>query len=206
MRSRGGRTPTPRQRPVNAQVGLGSLPSAPVHHLMEHQATLLFTLATAFVMAFALGFLASRLHLPPLVGYLLAGIAIGPFAPGFHANSEIASQLAEIGVILLMFGVGLHFSTADLMAVKSIAVPGSIAQIVVGPVVGAATARAWGWPLPAGLVLGFALSIASTVVILRALDERRALESANGRIAVAWTVVEDLATVLTLVLLPALAN
>jgi CPA2 family monovalent cation:H+ antiporter-2 len=173
---------------------------------MEHQATLLFTLATAFVMAFALGFLASRLHLPPLVGYLLAGIAIGPFAPGFHANSEIASQLAEIGVILLMFGVGLHFSTADLMAVKTIAVPGSIAQILVATVVGAATARAWGWPLPAGLVLGFALSIASTVVILRALDERRALESANGRIAVAWTVVEDLATVLTLVLLPAFAN
>jgi len=173
---------------------------------MEHQATLLFTLATAFVTAFALGYIASRLHIPPLVGYLLAGIAIGPFTPGFHADSQIAGQLAEIGVILLMFGVGLHFSTADLMAVKNIAVPGSIVQIVVATVIGAVTARAWGWPLPAGLVLGFALSIASTVVILRALDERSALETANGRIAVAWTVVEDLATVLTLVLLPALAS
>src|SRR5262245_17379447 len=173
---------------------------------MEHQATLLFTLATAFVMAFAFGFLATRLRIPPLVGYLLAGIAIGPATPGVHADSHMASQLAEIGVILLMFGVGLHFSTADLMAVKTIAIPGSIAQIVVATSIGALIAHFWGWSLVSGLVLGFSLSIASTVVILRALDERRALETANGRIAVAWTVVEDLATVLTLVLLPALAN
>ena len=112
---------------------------------MEHQATLLFTLATAFVMAFVLGYAASRVSVPPLVGYLLAGIAIGPFTPGFHADSAMASQLAEIGVILLMFGVGLHFSTADLIAVKWIAVPGAVGQIVVATAIGALTARAWGW-------------------------------------------------------------
>src|SRR5262245_4348820 len=132
---------------------------------MEHQATLLFTLATAFVMAFVLGFVASRVGVPPLVGYLLAGIAIGPFTPGFHADSAIASQLAEIGVILLMFGVGLHFSTADLMAVKWIAVPGAVVQIGVATVMGAITARFWGWPIGAGLVLGLCLSVASTVVV-----------------------------------------
>jgi monovalent cation:H+ antiporter-2, CPA2 family len=173
---------------------------------MEHQATLLFTLATAFVVAFVLGFIASRLHMPPLVGYLLAGIAIGPFTPGFHADSAIASQLAEIGVILLMFGVGLHFSTADLMAVKWIAVPGAIVQIGTATMMGVLVARAWGWSIAAGLVLGLCLSVASTVVVLRALEERRAVESVNGRIAIAWLVVEDLAMVLTLVLLPALAN
>ncbi|MEO8070371.1 MAG: cation:proton antiporter, partial [Acidobacteriota bacterium] len=173
---------------------------------MEHQATLLFTLATAFAVAFVLGWTASRLHLPPLVGYLLAGIAIGPFTPGFHADSAIASQLAEIGVILLMFGVGLHFSTADLMAVKWIAVPGAIGQIVVATAMGAAMALGWGWSLSSGLVLGLALAVAGTVVVLRALEERGSIESANGRIAIAWLVVEDLAMVLTLVLLPALAG
>jgi CPA2 family monovalent cation:H+ antiporter-2 len=175
-------------------------------HSMEHQATLLFTLATAFVMAFVFGYLAIRLKLPPLVGYLLAGIAIGPFTPGFHANTEIASQLAEIGVILLMFGVGLHFSTADLMAVKWIAIPGAVGQIGIATAIGTAMAMTWGWSLASGLVLGLALSVASTVVVLRALEERRAVESANGRIAIAWLVVEDLAMVLTLVLLPALAG
>jgi CPA2 family monovalent cation:H+ antiporter-2 len=173
---------------------------------MEHHATLLFTLATAFVVAFVLGFAASRLRLPPLVGYLLAGIAIGPFTPGFHADSEIASQLAEIGVILLMFGVGLHFSTADLMAVKWIAVPGAAAQIIVATAMGAALAEAWGWTLGAGVVLGLTLSVASTVVVLKALEEQRAVDSVNGRIAIAWLVVEDLAMVLTLVLLPAFAG
>jgi CPA2 family monovalent cation:H+ antiporter-2 len=147
---------------------------------VEHQATLLFTLSTAFVIAFVLGYAASRLHIPPLVGYLLAGIAIGPFAPGVHADSEMASQLAEIGVILLQIGV----ATA----------------------IGAFTAMAWGWSLGGGLVLGLALSVASTVVVLRALEERGAVESVNGRIAIAWLVVEDLAMVLTLVLLPALAG
>jgi CPA2 family monovalent cation:H+ antiporter-2 len=173
---------------------------------MEHQTTLLVTTATGFVMAFAFGFLATRLRLPPLAGYLLAGIAIGPFTPGLSADPAVASDLAEIGVILLMFGVGLHFSTADLMAVKWIAIPGAIAQIVVATGIGAAMAVSWGWSLGGGLVLGLALSVASTVVVLRALEERAAVESANGRIAIAWLVVEDLAMVLTLVLLPALAR
>ena len=177
-----------------------------MQRFMEHQATLLFTLSTAFVMAFAFGFLATRLHIPPLVGYLLAGIAIGPFTPGFQADSQIASQLAEIGVILLMFGVGLHFSTADLMAVRWIAVPGAVVQIGVATAIGAFTATMWGWSLGAGLVLGLALSVASTVVVLKALEERHAVESVNGRIAIAWLVVEDLAMVLTLVLLPAIAG
>ncbi|MEQ1870571.1 MAG: cation:proton antiporter [Vicinamibacterales bacterium] len=173
---------------------------------MEPQETLLFTLATAFVIAFVFGYIASKLKLPVLVGYLLAGIAIGPFAPGVHADSEIASQLAEIGVILLMFGVGLHFSTADLMAVKWIAIPGAVGQIAVATAIGTFVAMSWGWSMASGLVLGLALSVASTVVVLRALEERSALESANGRIAIAWLVVEDLAMVLTLVLLPALAG
>ncbi len=173
---------------------------------MEHQATLLFTLATAFVIAFLLGFTATRLHIPPLVGYLLAGIAIGPFTPGFHADTQVATELAEIGVILLMFGVGLHFSTADLMAVKWIAIPGAVVQIVAATAMGTIMARLWGWSFGAGLVLGLCLSVASTVVVLRALEERSSLDSANGRIAIAWLVVEDLAMVLTLVLLPALAS
>jgi CPA2 family monovalent cation:H+ antiporter-2 len=173
---------------------------------MEHQATLLITIAMAFVMAFAFGFLATRLRLPPLVGYLVAGIAIGPFTPGFVADSGVASQLAEIGVILLMFGVGLHFSTADLLAVKWIAIPGAVGQIVIATAIGTGMAMAWGWSLGGGLVLGLALSVASTVVVLRALEARGAVEGANGRITVAWLVVEDLATVLTLVLLPAIAG
>ncbi|HQX80436.1 MAG TPA: cation:proton antiporter [Vicinamibacterales bacterium] len=173
---------------------------------MEHQTTLLLTLALAFVAAFILGFAASKLKLPPMVGYLLAGIAIGPYTPGFSGDPVIAGQLAEIGVILLMFGVGLHFSMADLMAVKGIAVPGAVGQIVVATAMVVGLTTMWGWPLGAGLVLGLALSVASTVVVLRALDERRMIESANGRIAIAWLVVEDLAMVLTLVLLPALAE
>jgi monovalent cation:H+ antiporter-2, CPA2 family len=174
---------------------------------LDHaQPALLITLAVGFVAAFALGFVATRLRLPVLVGYLVAGIAIGPFSPGFGADTAVASQLAEIGVILLMFGVGLHFSTDDLLAVRWIAVPGAVGQIVVATAIGAALAMAWGWSLGGGLVLGLALSVASTVVVLRALEERGAVESANGRIAIAWLVVEDLAMVLTLVLLPALAG
>ena len=173
---------------------------------MEHQTTLLLTLALGFVAAFVFGFLATRVHLPPLVGYLVAGILIGPYTPGFSGDVAIASQLAEVGVILLMFGVGLHFSTADLLAVKWIAIPGAVAQIAVATAMGAGLAWMWGWPLPAGLMLGLALSVASTVVVLRALEERSAVQTANGRIAVAWLVVEDLAMVLTLVLLPALAK
>ncbi len=173
---------------------------------MDHQTPLLITLALSFVAAFGLGFVATRLRLPALVGYLVAGIVIGPFSPGLAADSGVASQLAEIGVILLMFGVGLHFSTDDLLAVRWIAVPGAVGQIVVATAIGVLMARAWGWSLGAGLVLGLALSVASTVVVLRALEERGAVDSANGRIAIAWLVVEDLAMVLTLVVLPALAG
>ncbi len=173
---------------------------------MEEHASLLLTLALGFVMAFALGFTANRLRLPPLVGYLVAGILIGPFTPGFAADTAIASQLAEVGVILLMFGVGLHFSVGDLLAVKWIAIPGAIGQILVATLMGAVMAAWWGWPFTAAFVLGLALSVASTVVVLRALEEREAVDSVDGRIAVAWLVVEDLAMVLALVLLPMLAG
>ncbi|MGE4014275.1 MAG: cation:proton antiporter [Alphaproteobacteria bacterium] len=160
----------------------------------------------AVVLAVVFGVLANRLRLPPLVGYLIAGIAIGPFTPGFVADAHIAGQLAEIGVILLMFGVGLHFSAADLRAVRGIAVPGAIGQIAVATAIGIGLAMAWGWSFGAGLVFGLTLSVASTVVLLRALEERNALDTANGRIAVGWLIVEDLAMVLALVLLPALAG
>ncbi|HWA47008.1 MAG TPA: cation:proton antiporter [Dongiaceae bacterium] len=173
---------------------------------MHHETSLITILAMGFVLAFALGFLAIRLRLPPIVGYLLAGIALGPFTPGMVADTALAGQLAEIGVILLMFGVGLHFSGADLMAVRWIAVPGAVAQIVIATAIGAAMAMAWGWSLGAGLVLGLALSVASTVVLLRALEERGSVQTVNGRIAVGWLIVEDLAMVLALVLLPAAAE
>ena len=152
------------------------------------------------------GFLALKLRLPPLVGYLLAGVAVGPFTPGFVGDEDLAGQLAEIGVILLMFGVGLHFSIRDLMAVRRIAIPGAVGQIAVGTALGCGIALIWGWSFGAGLVFGLALSVASTVVLLRALEERNLLDSANGRIAVGWLIVEDLAMVLALVLLPALAG
>ena len=142
---------------------------------MPHEATMIGTLAAGFVLAFALGYLARRLRLPPLVGYLLAGIVIGPFTPGIVADSAVASQLAEMGVILLMFGVGLHFSAADLMAVRWIAIPGAIGQILVATAVGALMAWAWGWSVGAAIIFGLSLSVASTVVLLRALEDR------NGR-------------------------
>ncbi|MBL9036228.1 MAG: cation:proton antiporter [Rhodospirillaceae bacterium] len=173
---------------------------------MHHETSLITILAMGFVLAFALGFVAIRLRLPPIVGYLLAGIVIGPFTPGMVADTALAGQLAEIGVILLMFGVGLHFSGADLMAVRWIAVPGAVAQIGIATAIGTFMAMSWGWSLGAGLVLGLALSVASTVVLLRALDERGAVDSVNGRIAVGWLIVEDLAMVLALVLLPAAAE
>jgi CPA2 family monovalent cation:H+ antiporter-2 len=157
------------------------------------------------VLAFALGFVAHRLRLPPLVGYLVAGILFGPSSP-VAGDVELAGQFAEVGVILLMFGVGLHFSVSDLLAVRWIAVPGAVGQIVLATAIGAVIALGWGWTLGAGLVLGLALSVASTVVLLRALDQRNGLETANGRIAVGWLIVEDLAMVLTLVLLPLAAN
>ncbi len=173
---------------------------------MPHDVTLIATFAVGFVLAFVFGYIANRFRLPPLVGYLIAGVVIGVFAPDLVANAEIAGQLAEIGVILLMFGVGLHFSVADLMAVRRVAIPGAVAQIVVATAVGTAMAMLWGWTLGAGIVLGLCLSVASTVVLLKALEERNAVQTTNGRIAVGWLIVEDLAMVLVLVLLPALAE
>lgn len=173
---------------------------------MPHDTTLITTIVMGLVLAFIGGFIASKLKLPPLVGYLMAGIAAGPFTPGFVGNEALAGQLAEIGVILLMFGVGLHFSIKDLLAVRRIAIPGAIAQIVVATLLGAWLSYLWGWSAGAGTVFGLALSVASTVVLLRALEERGTLDSSNGRIAVGWLIVEDLAMVLALVLLPALAG
>lgn len=173
---------------------------------MPHEVTLISTIAIAFGFAMIFGFVAAKLRMPPLVGYLVAGILIGPFTPGFVADMALAGQLAEIGVMLLMFGVGLHFSLDDLMAVKRIAVPGAIVQIAVATALGMGTAFYWGWDLGAALVFGLSLSVASTVVLLRALESRGVLDSINGRIAVGWLIVEDLVMVLVLVLLPALAG
>ena len=173
---------------------------------MPHDVTLIATIAIGFILAFLLGLGAQRLRLPPLIGYLLAGVLVGPHTPGFVADAALASQLAEIGVILLMFGVGLHFSLADLMTVRRIAVPGAIGQIAIATAIGAGMAALWGWSLGGGLVLGLSLSVASTVVLLKALEERNALATTNGRIAVGWLIVEDLVMVLALVLLPALAG
>jgi CPA2 family monovalent cation:H+ antiporter-2 len=173
---------------------------------VPHETTLIATIAAAFVLAFGLGFGAARLKLPPLVGYLLAGVVIGPFTPGFVGDIGLATQLAEIGVILLMFGVGLHFSVKDLMAVRTIAIPGAVAQIATATAIGMGMAHFWGWGLGAGLVFGLSLSVASTVVLLRALEARGTLDSPDGRIAVGWLIVEDLVMVLALVLLPALSE
>src|SRR6185295_4015012 len=157
-------------------------------------------------LAFLAGLLAQRLRISPLVGYLLAGVMVGPFTPGFVADQGLIAELAEIGVILLMFGVGLHFSLKDLLSVKSIAVPGAIAQIIVATMLGWALAWVLGWPTMAGLVFGLALSVASTVVLLRALQERRLVDTTQGRIAVGWLIVEDIFMVAVLVLLPPLAK
>jgi CPA2 family monovalent cation:H+ antiporter-2 len=173
---------------------------------MEHNIPLITTIAAGFGLALLLGFAAARLHLPALVGYLLAGVLIGPFTPGFVADTHLASELAEIGVMLLMFGVGLHFSLGDLLAVRRIAIPGAIVQIIAASAMGAAIALWWGWSLAAAVVFGIALSVASTVVLLRALESFGLLDSFNGRVAVGWLVVEDLAMVLVLVLLPPLAG
>jgi len=172
---------------------------------MPHSVSLITTLAAGFGLALALGFLAARLKLPALVGYLVAGIAIGPATPGFVADAQIASQLAEIGVMLLMFGVGLHFSIDDLLAVRKVALPGAVVQMVVATALGAGVASLWGWSVGAALVFGISLSVASTVVLLKALESQGLTDAADGRIAIGWLVVEDLAMVLVLVLLPALA-
>ncbi|OGB44555.1 MAG: sodium:proton antiporter [Burkholderiales bacterium RIFCSPLOWO2_12_FULL_65_40] len=173
---------------------------------MEHNIPLITTLAAGFGIALVLGFLAERIQVPALVGYLVAGIIIGPATPGFVADVHMAAQLSEIGVMLLMFGVGLHFSLNDLMAVKRIAIPGAVVQMGLATVLGMGLASWWGWTLGEGLVFGLSLSCASTVVLLKGLESRGVLDSMNGRIAVGWLVVEDLATVLVLVLLPPLAG
>lgn len=173
---------------------------------MEHSLPLITTMAAGFGLALIFGFFAERLRIPALVGYLLAGISLGPATPGIVADAEIATELAEIGVMLLMFGVGLHFSLKDLLAVKRIALPGAVVQMGVATALGMALASWWGWSIGAGLVFGLSLSCASTVVLLKALESRGFLETMNGRIAVGWLVVEDLVTVLVLVLLPSLAG
>ena len=171
---------------------------------MLHVPPLVSTIAIGLVLAFSFGVLANRLKLPPLIGYLVAGIVIGPFTPGFVADQNIANQLAEIGVILLMFGVGLHFSMKDLLSVRAIAIPGAIAQGLVATPLGMAVGWALGWPIGAGVIFGVALSVASTVVLLRVLQERRLVETERGRITVGWLIVQDIAMVLVLVLLPGL--
>ncbi|WP_432285443.1 cation:proton antiporter [Aminobacter sp. BA135] len=173
---------------------------------MPHDTPLIATIVAGLGLAFIFGALANRFKVPPLVGYLIAGVLVGPNTPGFVADQELALELAEIGVILLMFGVGLHFSLKDLLSVRAIAVPGAIVQIAFATALGAGLAWMLGWSLGAGLVFGLALSVASTVVLLRALQERRMIETERGRIAVGWLIVEDLAMVLALVLLPALAG
>nr|WP_315394012.1 YbaL family putative K(+) efflux transporter [uncultured Duganella sp.] len=173
---------------------------------MPHNISLITTIAAALGFGLVFGYLATRLKLPALVGYLAAGIMLGPATPGFVADAALASQLAEIGVMLMMFGVGLHFSLDDLWAVRKVALPGAVLQIAVATALGMGLAHFWGWSVGGGLVFGLALSVASTVVLLRALEERGILDSFNGRIAVGWLVVEDLVTVMVLVLLPALAG
>jgi monovalent cation:H+ antiporter-2, CPA2 family len=172
---------------------------------MPHQTPLISMIVLGLVLAFVFAVLLQRLRVSALVGYLLAGVVIGPFTPGFVGDVQLANELAELGVILLMFGVGLHFSLEDLLSVRAIAIPGALIQIVLVTPLGMALAWALGWPIGAGLVFGLALSVASTVVVLRALQEGRLLETERGRIAVGWLIVEDLVMVLTLVLLPALA-
>ncbi|GHU42331.1 efflux pump/antiporter [Betaproteobacteria bacterium] len=173
---------------------------------MEHNFPLITTITAGFGIALMLGFIAERLRFSALVGYLVAGIIIGPHTPGFVADVEIASQLSEIGVMLLMFGVGLHFSPGDLMSVKRIAIPGALVQMGMATLLGAILAWFWGWSWGEALVLGLSLSCASTVVLLKALEANKSLKTMNGRIAVGWLVMEDLATVLVLVLLPPLSG
>ncbi|ODU51452.1 MAG: cation:proton antiport protein [Lysobacteraceae bacterium SCN 69-48] len=173
---------------------------------MQHHTSLIAMLVFGFVLAFGLGALANRLRLSPLVGYLLAGVLAGPFTPGFVGDPELAPQLAEIGVILLMFGVGLHFSLRDLMSVKNIAIPGAVGQIAMATLLGWGLAELMGWRHIEGLIFGFSLATASTVVLLRAMEERRLLDTRRGKIAVGWLIVEDLACVIALVLIPALAG
>ena len=171
---------------------------------MEH--ALINTLIASIVTAFIFGMIAKKLKLPAIFGYLLAGVAIGPYTPGFVADVELARQLAEIGIILLMFGVGLHFSLRDLMEVRKIALTGALAQILSATTIGAIAAVSLGYITIQGLIFGFSLSVASTIVLLRSLEQRRMLESTGGKIAIGWLVIEDIAMVLALVMLPVLAD
>ncbi|WP_208248849.1 YbaL family putative K(+) efflux transporter [Rhizobium sp. T1470] len=173
---------------------------------MPHDTPLISTIVGGLVLAFILGALANRLRMPPLVGYLVAGVLVGPHTPGYVADQSLAPELAEIGVILLMFGVGLHFSLKDLLSVRGIAVPGAVAQIAFATLLGWGLGALMGWPTGGSLVFGLALSVASTVVLLKALQERRLVETDRGKIAVGWLIVEDLAMVLALVLIPAAAS
>jgi CPA2 family monovalent cation:H+ antiporter-2 len=173
---------------------------------MPHAAPLILTLASAFAAALVFGLATQRLRLSPIVGYLIAGVLIGPFTPGLHAHLELAQELAEVGVILLMFGVGLHFHVSELLAVRKVAIPGALIQIVVATLVGMWLTEAFGWSQRAGLVFGLAVSVASTVVLLRVLADNGALHTRAGHIAVGWLVVEDLFTVVVLVLLPLLSD
>ena len=173
---------------------------------MPHETPLIATIVAGLGLAFIFGVIANRLRIQPLVGYLFAGILVGPYTPGFVANQALAAELAELGVILLMFGVGLHFSLKDLLSVRAIAIPGAAVQITVATALGTGLALAMGWSAGGGLVFGLALSVASTVVLLRAMQERRLIETERGRVAVGWLIVEDLAMVLALVLLPAFAS
>ncbi|MFT4197017.1 MAG: YbaL family putative K(+) efflux transporter [Pseudoxanthomonas sp.] len=173
---------------------------------MHHDTSLIDIIAVGLAVAFVLGALANKLRLSPLVGYLVAGIVVGPFTPGFVADQALATQLSEIGVMLLMFGVGLHFSLDDLLEVKGIAIPGAVAQIATATAMGWFLAWRLGWHPIEGFVFGLALSVASTVVVLRALEERRLLETQRGKIAIGWLIVEDLVMVLALVFMPVLAG
>ena len=173
---------------------------------MPHPNSLIVTLVAGLGLAFVFGVIANRIRLSPLVGYLLAGVVLGPFTPGYVADQAMAPQLAEVGVILLMFGVGLHFSLSDLLEVRRIAVPGALGQLVVTTLLGFGLARLLGWSPGAGIVFGLALSVASTVVVLRSLQERRLFETERGKITVGWLIVEDLAMVVVLVVLPAIAG
>lgn len=172
---------------------------------IRHELPLLSTIAVGLSLAFICGMIASKLRISPIVGYLLAGIIIGPYSPGFVADLSIAEELSEIGIVLLMFGVGLHFSMKDLMEVRRISLPGAIAQIMTATGLGALLGHFWGWSLASGMMFGLALSVASTVVLLRSLEERGLLQTTDGRIAIGWLIVEDLAMVMALVLIPALA-
>ncbi len=173
---------------------------------LPHETPLIATIVAGLCLAFVMGLIAQRLRLPLIAGYLMAGVIIGPFTPGYVADQHIADQLAELGVVLLMFGVGLHFSVRDLMSVAKLAVPGAIGQIAVATLLGTTVGLALGWGIGAGLIFGLSLSVASTVVLLRALQDRDLVKTDRGKVAVGWLIVEDLVMVLALVLIPALSG